>query len=302
LGELRVKAGSPSFRNLAKITNYSSSSLADATSGRRLPSEAVVRALVSACGADPAPWLAELRQIAAAEKAARSGDGPEAGGPGTGRAEAGTSGASPGEVLAVAGALPAATGRRRPPRRRMAWPHWAALGVGALVIFALGAAAGRITAPAGTASDARPAAIVQRLPSSPPSSGPISPTLAGAVTDGTDPVADHCTSDARLVNEAPVLRGRARIGLLELEYSPACGAGWARVYPYPGRTTMMGEAIVRSGDGRIAMLINPLEGTAGVYSGVIKLGRRGCLGADGVIWQQGQPDVTASIPCEPPTV
>jgi hypothetical protein len=299
LSELRVQAGSPSFRNLAKVTNYSSSSLADATSGRRLPSEAVVRALVEACGADPAPWLAELRRIAVAEKAARSADAPEAGGPGTG-----ASGASPGEARPRAEALAAAPGRRlvarRTPQRRLAWRDLMALGAGALVIFGLGAAVGRITAPAGTAGSARPAAVVQRLPNT-PSSGAVSPAPSVSVPDSTDPVAGHCTADARLVDKAPMLRGRTQIGTLELEYSPACRAGWARIYLNPGHPTMMGEAIIRSDDGRIAMLINPLEGTAGFYSGVITPGPHGCLGADGVLWQQEKPDVTASIPCERPT-
>jgi hypothetical protein len=158
-----------------------------------------------------------------------------------------------------------------------------------------------MTAPAGTASEARPAAAVQRLPSVPPSSGTVAPASPGRVTDGTDPVSGHCAADARLVDKAPMLRGETQIGALELEYSPACEAGWARVHLYPGHATMMGEAIVRSDDGRIAMLINPLAGTADVYSGVIMPGPRGCLGADGVIWQRGEPAVTASIPCERPT-
>lgn len=66
LRALRADAGSPSFRQLAKLTNYSSSTLADATAGKRLPTEPVLRALVVACGADPEPWVAELRRIAAA--------------------------------------------------------------------------------------------------------------------------------------------------------------------------------------------------------------------------------------------
>jgi len=72
LRELRRQAGSPSFRALAKITHYSSSALAEATSGKRLPSEAVVRAFVAACGAHPDEWITLLHQAAADSTAARA--------------------------------------------------------------------------------------------------------------------------------------------------------------------------------------------------------------------------------------
>ena len=62
LRELRSRAGCPSFRQLAKATNYSSSALAAATSGKRLPSQAIVRAFATGCGADPDDWAALLHQ------------------------------------------------------------------------------------------------------------------------------------------------------------------------------------------------------------------------------------------------
>ncbi|AUG79605.1 hypothetical protein CFP65_4887 [Kitasatospora sp. MMS16-BH015] len=63
LRELRRTAGSPPYRRLAASTNYSASTLAEATAGRRLPSEAVLAAFVTACGGDPAQW--EQRRLEA---------------------------------------------------------------------------------------------------------------------------------------------------------------------------------------------------------------------------------------------
>lgn len=64
LRELRSQAGSPSFRQLAKTTHYSRSALQEATSGKRLPSEALLKAFVIGCGADPEEWLKLLRNAA----------------------------------------------------------------------------------------------------------------------------------------------------------------------------------------------------------------------------------------------
>jgi transcriptional regulator with XRE-family HTH domain len=72
LRDLRAQAGSPPFRQLAKVTHYSSSTLAEATRGKRLPSEAVLRAFVTGCGAQPDEWLARLRRAAAASTAAQA--------------------------------------------------------------------------------------------------------------------------------------------------------------------------------------------------------------------------------------
>lgn len=64
LRELRAEVGSPSFRQLSKLTNYSRSALQEATSGKRLPSEALLKAFVIGCGAEPEEWLRLLRQAA----------------------------------------------------------------------------------------------------------------------------------------------------------------------------------------------------------------------------------------------
>ncbi|MGF6908943.1 hypothetical protein P3T36_000976 [Kitasatospora sp. MAP12-15] len=61
LRELRRQAGSPPYRRLATRINYSASTLADAAGGRRLPSEAVLAAFVTACGGDAVEW--ERRRV-----------------------------------------------------------------------------------------------------------------------------------------------------------------------------------------------------------------------------------------------
>ncbi|MBT2468168.1 hypothetical protein J7E97_09815 [Streptomyces sp. ISL-66] len=61
LRDLRRRAGSPPYRELATRTHYSASTLAAATAGHRLPGAAVLAAFVGACGGDPEDW--ERRRI-----------------------------------------------------------------------------------------------------------------------------------------------------------------------------------------------------------------------------------------------
>ena len=63
---LRQKAGSPTYRDLAQRAHFSSSTLADAAAGRKLPSLPVTLAYVRACDADPGEWETRWRETAAA--------------------------------------------------------------------------------------------------------------------------------------------------------------------------------------------------------------------------------------------
>ena len=65
LRALRTKAGSPPYRKLARLAHYSSTTLADAAGGKRLPSLAVTLAYVQACGADKQEWEARWHELAA---------------------------------------------------------------------------------------------------------------------------------------------------------------------------------------------------------------------------------------------
>jgi Protein of unknown function (DUF2690)/Helix-turn-helix domain len=269
LRKLRSESGSPSFRHLAKITNYSPSTLAEATSGRRLPTGPVVKALVAACGADPTPWLEELRQLsvpAASPVPAVSGTEPPA-------------------DLAARGAV-----------------RWRAIGLtaGTLALFGTGLGVGLMSAPAVFRSDAQVALSQEAGPGVPPFAGTPTPAPTARVADGTDPGVGHCHGDVRLIDKAPVMRGSVQIGALELLYSPRCGAGWAMIFLYPGEPTMMGEVTVRAGDGRYSTFADPLVRQIDDYTDVIVPGRNGCLGAYGQVYQAGLPVVTAFVPCQAP--
>jgi hypothetical protein len=65
LRRLRRVAGLPSYRKLGRLTNYSPAALSEAVAGRRLPSLAVTKAFVRACGGDVEQWTARWRELTA---------------------------------------------------------------------------------------------------------------------------------------------------------------------------------------------------------------------------------------------
>ncbi|MGW4112369.1 nSTAND1 domain-containing NTPase [Actinosynnema sp. NPDC004786] len=77
LRRLRREAGSPSYRELGRLANYSPAALSEAAAGRRLPSLAVTRAFVRACGGDVEEWTARWRELSAEEP--HAGDAPYVG-------------------------------------------------------------------------------------------------------------------------------------------------------------------------------------------------------------------------------
>ncbi|MEV6243201.1 helix-turn-helix transcriptional regulator [Lentzea sp. NPDC051838] len=60
---LRAAAGTPSYRELAQRTHYSTSTLADAARGLRKPSLDVVVAFVRACDGDVGEWTARWHAL-----------------------------------------------------------------------------------------------------------------------------------------------------------------------------------------------------------------------------------------------
>jgi WD40 repeat protein len=72
LRQLRRAAGTPTYRDLAKRAHYSSTTLADAASGQKLPTLAVTLAYVRACGGDPDEWESRWSGLAAELSAAPS--------------------------------------------------------------------------------------------------------------------------------------------------------------------------------------------------------------------------------------
>ncbi|MEU3784718.1 hypothetical protein [Streptomyces sp900129855] len=67
LRELRKEAGSPSYRAMAKTAGFSATTLSQAAAGERLPSLAVVRGYVCACGADVGEWETRWKEAEAEE-------------------------------------------------------------------------------------------------------------------------------------------------------------------------------------------------------------------------------------------
>ena len=65
LRELRRRAGSPGYRELAARAGVSASTLANAASGKHLPTMAATLAYVRACDGDPGCWERQWRQAAA---------------------------------------------------------------------------------------------------------------------------------------------------------------------------------------------------------------------------------------------
>ena len=288
LRTLRLEAGSPPFRRLAALTHYSASTLADATAGKRLPTEAVVKAFVTACGADPAAWLEDLRRVA---QAAAEQPGPsEPGGPGGSSALEGGADAAAGGAEGSAGS--AASGTGRVGRRRYPLAVVAA-GAGALLL--VGGAVGWALHQPPAPQPSGPAVGVAVFAGTP------APAPTARVVDGEDPDVAGCSPDSVLVDKVPVMSSGVQIGALELRYSPRCGAGWARLYLYPGEPTMMGEVSVYSGDGRLSAFSDPLVRQIDDYTDVVVPDRGGCLGAQGVVYQGGRAAVYASIPCQSPT-
>ncbi|MEU8706635.1 XRE family transcriptional regulator [Streptomyces sp. NPDC048565] len=62
---LRQRAGSPTYRELARRAHYSVATLSAAAAGGRLPSLAVTVAYAAACGGDPADWEKRWHAVAA---------------------------------------------------------------------------------------------------------------------------------------------------------------------------------------------------------------------------------------------
>lgn len=63
LRRLRLGSGQPTYEALARRTTLARSTIAEAFSGRRLPSERTVFALVEVLGEDPEEWLARRAAV-----------------------------------------------------------------------------------------------------------------------------------------------------------------------------------------------------------------------------------------------
>jgi transcriptional regulator with XRE-family HTH domain len=269
LRALRERAGSPSYRDLARAAHFSVSTIADATSGKRMPTEQVVRGFAAACHESPDLWAGKLRQ-AADRAAASSADS-------TGTPQS----AADGEPLRRL-TLP------RPGRR-------AVQSVTAIALLGAGYAAGAFhqSGAAGTAGM---------------NSTPGIQTHGAAVThvypavEGSDPVTAGCTDDAQLIDKSPLVRDGVQIGAVELKYSPRCAAGWARAYLYPAAGPLLGGTFATIGiaaaDGTATSITAKLVNQMPDYTDVI-IPHGGCLSAGVVLAPASPRPDRAATACDP---
>ncbi|WFE96772.1 transcriptional regulator [Micromonospora sp. WMMD987] len=235
LRRLRERAGRPTYQAMARRAHRSSSSLSEAAGGRKLPTLDTTLAYVRALGGDEAAWTRRWREVAAATPDPVSdtlepgtADPPSAGEPPSPVEPAG-GGRPAGDTDAAAGVRETspAGGPSRAVRadRRLLLP---AAGAGLLMVLAVGLAS------IGWRSADRPSA------SSAPTAGRAGPTPTGPdpavrVRDGADPKDAGCAADPAVatVDSTAVLVDERVVGLVELRYSPACGASWPRFMPAP---------------------------------------------------------------------
>ncbi|QAY71444.1 DUF2690 domain-containing protein [Xylanimonas protaetiae] len=195
LRTLRSGAGNPTLEALARRTGISKTVLSDAFAGKRLPTARTVAAVVRELGGDVEEFAAR-----------RAGLDP------AGREPA----------PRPAGTAPSPAQRTV----RVAVAAWVAVATG-VVGIAAGAAGATLVGPGTSAAASR----TQATPAPGPSSDPGTATDARtAVTTGDDPAMTDCVNDAAVA----AAETRARDTLLEIIWSDACQAGWARVTRYDG--------------------------------------------------------------------
>lgn len=304
LRELRRKAGSPTYREMAARVHYSASVLSQAASGRSLPTLAVTVAFVEACGGDRRPWERRWQATAAAVHAAgrrpaavgASPAGPvtpgaaadpagpqneEAAGPGVAQhsAEPGITDddAPDGPVPAAPVTAPPRSGRWRA----------ATLVAGAVAAALVGAGALR-------SWDARPAPT-------PASHPPTTPAQArDPVVDGADPERSGCAADGVTIDSQPLIFPRGRLaGTVELRYSAHCRVGWTRFTPAPASGRGAGDTVtvvvVRPTDGA-RQRFTITYGDLAVYGNILST-ERGCVRAEAFVTTGGGTSPVTATGC-----
>ncbi|WFE60411.1 XRE family transcriptional regulator [Micromonospora sp. WMMD712] len=225
LRRLREQAGRPTYQALARRAHRSSSSLSEAAGGRKLPTLDTTLAYVRALGGDEAAWARRWRQVAAAAPATAVAGAPSAAA--TGGSGVVVAGGGPGAVAEAVGPPAEASPPPVPvdrSRRRLLLP---AAGAGLLLALVVG-----LASLGWRSADPPPVPTPPAGAGSPTSAGPAP---AVEVRDGADPKDAGCAADPAVatVDSAAVLVDERVVGMVELRYSPACGASWPRFMPAP---------------------------------------------------------------------
>jgi transcriptional regulator with XRE-family HTH domain len=228
LRQLRQRSGAPTYRRLAEQTHYSVTALSQAAAGRTLPTLAVVRAFVQACGGDVEAWERRWRETARAATP-----------PGAPREDA----AAEPQLSADRASAPDPSAGPKPEQPRLAArSRWRRGGKPRRRLARTLAAAAAIVGVAG-------AAAVLAWPAAPRrGAGAVDP-----VADGSDPTRAGCGPGAVTLATANVHFPAGQLsGELDLRYSPRCHMAWGRFEPAtgwnPGPGTMVTVWTIRPAD------------------------------------------------------
>lgn len=254
---MRERAGSPTFRHLARQAHFSVSTLAEATAGRRLPSDQVVRALAAACGEVPDQWSARLAEAARPTQ------------PVTDEAVSPT-------------AVDSAPDRPESSRRgHRLW--WAAA---ALALFTAGGASGLALAGTDSTPPAAQPSPHQPAPTADDGSDPVAAQCTG----------DAQLIDKAPVTESGVVVGalelkfspRCDAGWARIYLYPEGVAD--------GLSASLAAVTVTAADGTSSGFAFRLRAQQPAYTDVI-MPHGGCLRATATITPAGSPPLAAAIPC-----
>lgn len=280
LRDLRMDAGAPSYRQLARVAHYAPSTLVDAASGRRLPTREVTLAFVRACGGNEHEWTARWAAVADHLRASQHATAVPRHSQHVGAAHSAPSASSaPQPTSQAPRRSPTASLRRYGSKLRAVSAAAALVTIGAAVGWAL----------ADLQPDTSPAAV-------PVTATASAPMLAQAA-DGADPNQAGCNRDAVTADASPVYATDGTLlGTLELRTSATCRAAWARYEPgaTPQRLTTV-QITIRSTNGRQADFTAPANGLP-FYSDLLHSDRY-CVQAAVTLQTTGQSPVAATTRC-----
>lgn len=203
LRALRLEADSPTLVHLQNMTGISRTALSDAFKGKKLPSARTVDRIVRACGGDAIAWVARRDALAAASVEEEPAPRTEL--------RDGRSPTSPPPAGFIAS-------RTTWMLVAVAFVLGTAISVGVSTIVTIGMME---SARADGAEQAR-----KEITATTPN-----PRTQITVSNGSDPALSPCVNDAAVVASSP----RHNDTLLEIVWSDACDAGWARVTRYDDR-------------------------------------------------------------------
>lgn len=244
LRELRIRAGRPSYKELAKATNYGISTLSEAAKGKNLPTLQVTLKYVEACGGNVDEWAARWRAVSQAVRSSGKAAG--------------------GSPLADAAAMPQAgpamppedSGAAQPPDdssgpvpgRALSWTRLRRIAARPRVAIAIGCA---LVVPAAAG------VLVARLG---PHPAPATADTASRL-DGKDPYMSDCGGGERMLESRAMSWPDGKpYGRVTLVYSAACHASWGYVYGPNSPGWKVTIVAVRPGDGATAP--SAFQGTA----------------------------------------